>query len=87
MFPNPNDGVFNLQFDLPEKAETTIRIFSAAGRLLYQSNLGEFSGDFQDRIDISNNPIGTYFLQIMQGKKSLSKKVIVASEGTGSKNN
>ena len=77
IFPNPTAAVFNLQFDLPENDEAVVRIFNASGRMVYSNDLGIFSGRFQDRIDLGNEPAGTYFVMIQQGKYSVSKKLIV----------
>jgi S1-C subfamily serine protease len=77
LYPNPTKGLFRLQFDLPEKGLTEIKVLNAAGRLIYEYELGNFSGEFSDDIDISQNGTGTYFLQIRQGDKFASKKVIL----------
>jgi hypothetical protein len=77
LYPNPTKGLFRLQFDLPEKGTTEIKIINAAGRTIYEYELGNFSGEFADDVDISQNGVGTYFLQIRQGDKYVSKKVIL----------
>jgi C-terminal processing protease CtpA/Prc len=77
LYPNPNKGTFRLQFDLPEKGQTEIKVYNAAGRLIYEYELGNFSGEFTDDVDISQNGTGTYFLQIRQGEKYASKKIIL----------
>lgn len=77
LFPNPTKGMFRLQFDLPERGQTEIKIYNSAGRLIYEYELGNFSGAFSDDVDISQNGTGTYFLQIRQGEKYASKKVIL----------
>ena len=76
IFPNPNDGIFNLTFDLPNRGQTTIRIFNGVGRLVYQNDMQQFSGKFTDRLDISNRAKGIYFLEVTQDGKSITKKVI-----------
>ena len=77
IFPNPSSGIFNLQFELPNLGNTSIRLFNSSGRLIYQSDLGPFSGDFSDRIDLTNNFAGTYFLEIRQDALTLTQKLIV----------
>lgn len=77
LYPNPSKGMFKLQFDLPEKGQTEVKVFNAAGRTIYEYELGNFSGDFSDEVDISQNGTGTYFLQIRQGDKYASKKIIL----------
>lgn len=78
LFPNPTTGRFSLTFDLPNRGETSIRIFSSSGRLIYSYDLGAFSGSFSDQIDLGNEPAGTYYVMIRQGDTSVSKKVVVA---------
>lgn len=78
IFPNPSSGRFNLTFDLPNEGETNIRIFSGSGRLVYDYALGNFSGAFQDQLNLGDQPAGTYFVMIQQGTFSVSKKVIVS---------
>ena len=77
IFPNPSDGIFNLQLDLPQRGRTSIQVFDSAGNRVYENNLGEFSGIFSDRIDIANTAKGIYFLLLRQGDKTLSKKLVV----------
>ena len=79
IFPNPSNGIFNVQFDLPNTGFTTIRLFNSSGRLIYQYDLGEFTGNFSDRVDLTNNYRGTYFLEIRQDDLTLTKKLIVVN--------
>lgn len=75
--PNPNQGMFNLSFDLPEKGRTLIMIFDLQGKVVYEENLGKFSGQYNGNINISNEGPGTYILNIVQGDKKLAEKLIV----------
>ncbi|MEN0006013.1 MAG: PDZ domain-containing protein [Bacteroidota bacterium] len=77
MTPNASKGLFDLEFDLPDTGETTVRIFNNAGRIIYNYELGNFSGDFQDEVDISQNGTGTYYLEIRQDAKSTTKKLVL----------
>lgn len=77
LYPNPSKGMFKLQFDLPEKGQTEVKVYNAAGRTIYEYELGNFSGDFSDEVDISQNGTGTYYLQIRQGDKYATKKIVL----------
>ena len=77
IFPNPNQGIFNLKFNLLKQDNTIIRIYEASGKVIYENNLGQFQGDFIEQINLNNKPSGTYYLMIQQGKDSISKKVII----------
>jgi len=75
--PNPNMGMFELRFNLKDKGDTTISIFNALGRNIYNYELSDFSGEFNDAIDISQNGTGLYFLEIRQANKSIVKKIVL----------
>ena len=77
LFPNPNRGMFRLEFELPQQGETSIRVFNSEARLIYSFDLGEYQGTFSDDIDISQNGPGAYFLEIRQGNTSMVKKVLL----------
>lgn len=77
VFPNAETGKYELQFNLPQKGETKISVYNAAGRQIYEYDLGSFSGDFRDHVDISQNGIGNYYLEIRQGNKTLAKKILL----------
>ena len=77
LFPNPNMGMFRLEFDLPNRGTTLIRIFNSAGRSIYEYDLGNFSGRFEDNVDLSQNGTGFYFLEIRQDEKYLTKKIVI----------
>ncbi|MBX2871969.1 MAG: PDZ domain-containing protein [Saprospiraceae bacterium] len=77
VFPNPTNGLFELRFNLPAEGNTSIRIFNAGGAEIYRTELGRFTGDFRDRIDIGSQMKGSYFIMIQQGKRSISKKLIL----------
>ena len=77
LFPNPNKGVFRLEFELPNSAETSIKVFNSSGRLIYSFDLGEYQGLFSDEVDISQNGPGAYYLQVQQGSQSMTKKIML----------
>lgn len=77
VFPNPSMGMFVIKFNLPEQGDTAIRIFNSLGREIYNYELSNFSGEFEDNIDISQNGAGSYFLAITQNGKTMTKKIIL----------
>lgn len=78
--PNSTTGMFELEFNLPSSGNTVVRIFNASGRSLYEYDLGEFSGKFNDNMDIAQNGPGDYFLEISQSGKVYSKKVTLSKD-------
>ena len=76
-FPNPNSGMFNLNFKLEKRGDTQIQIFDMNGKQVYMETLRNFSGEYNKDIDISEQGKGTYFLNITQGDKVLNKKILI----------
>jgi len=75
--PNPNQGQFRLSFELPSKGDTRIAIYATSGREVYAYDLGEYSGQFTDELDIMRNGPGTYFLVIRQGQQAFVRKLVL----------
>ncbi len=75
--PNPSQGKFKLQFNLADRGNTSIRIVDINGKTVYQDELPNFKGNYNQEIDISDNAKGIYFLQIVQGDKVLNKKIVL----------
>jgi len=80
MFPNAETGKYELEFNLPTDGQTKISVYNSAGRLIYEYDLGQFSGNFQDQVDISQNGVGNYYLEIRQENKSLTKKILLQTQ-------
>jgi len=76
-FPKPNDGHFTLAFDLAQRGDTELLILDMSGRQVYAEKLQNFTGHYENKIDISEQPSGTYVLSITQNGKRLADKVII----------
>jgi membrane-associated protease RseP (regulator of RpoE activity) len=74
--PNPSDGNFRLEFDLPEQKSTRILVFDQNGRRVYEEILSNFNGSYTNQIDISSQPAGVYFLIIAQDQKQFTRKIV-----------
>jgi hypothetical protein len=75
-YPNPNTGVFNLQFTAKENP-TQIRVIDMMGKEVHNENLRNFEGRYDNSIDLSDSEKGMYILQIIQGKKTWNKKIVI----------
>ncbi len=76
-FPNPNNGQFNLKFEVNENADTQIRILNIDGRIVYDRELDGFSGVFDETVDIGDYGSGTYILEIIRNEGKMTKKIVV----------
>ncbi len=68
-------GHHNLNFSVPSSGGTIVQLFNASGRLIYEYELGGFSGQFHDLIDVSQNAPGEYFLIVNQNDNMAVRKV------------
>jgi hypothetical protein len=75
-YPNPTNGQFTLEFFVPSKGTTNITINDMNGKLVYANSV-EGEGSHKKEIDISNAGNGMYILNLSQGKKSTSKKIVI----------
>ena len=78
-FPNPNRGQFVLSFELPADEEVQISIYNSKGENVHSEQLNNFSGAYRNTIDLSNLANGAYYMQILQGDQTYSKKLIKGS--------
>lgn len=74
VFPNPSYGKFNVQFQ-GAAVPTQLRILDVAGRVLYQENLNNFDGYYQNEVNLTGTTAETVFLQVVQGEKVVTKQL------------
>jgi len=77
LFPNPTDGTIRVRFQLDNQEETKVQIIDIAGRALYENNLTDFTGTFDEEIDLSGKGMGTLVLVISQGDKAFTEKIML----------
>lgn len=75
-YPNPSNGLLNLNFTTSETSPVKIVLYNASGNTVYLEERSLTDGKYINTIDIADQPNGSYYLQIIQGNKSYSKKVI-----------
>ena len=80
-FPNPTSGRVTLQFK-GEAVPTTVRLTDGLGRILMTEKLNDFSGEYNDRINLSNYPSGIYNITIIQNSKSYSERIVLNGNRT-----
>ncbi len=71
--PNVKEGQFDLKFEVASKGNTIVDIYNEDGRNIYNYELGDFSGDFEDTVDLAQNGTGAYYLIIRQDEKNIGK--------------
>jgi hypothetical protein len=75
--PNPNDGKFELNFKLKGKTPVQVKVVDIQGKVVYNEKVKDFDGKYANKIDISENGEGIYILQIIQGNKANTSKIVI----------
>ncbi|MBL7809839.1 MAG: PKD domain-containing protein, partial [Saprospiraceae bacterium] len=73
IWPNPNNGVFTLEWQSEAGKQAQVRLYSASGVLLREWRLTQP----QETLTVDQLPAGIYPLQLKTGKGSVWKKVVI----------
>jgi Zn-dependent metalloprotease len=76
IYPNPGNGIFNLNLIVQQKANLKFTVFNALGQLIYESQL-LIGNEQSEVIDLSNNSKGVYFVKLNNENYNLVKKLII----------
>ncbi len=76
VYPNPNNGIFNIEISNKEITNSSIQICNMQGKIILQKDLSN-SVNYTENIDISNFAKGIYLLKVEIKGKSIFKKLIV----------
>lgn len=76
-YPNPNDGKFRLQFSSPQEGQLDVAVRDLMGKSIYTEVQSNFSGRYDNMINLSETPAGVYFLTIMHKDQALTKKIVI----------
>ncbi|MFH2144386.1 MAG: T9SS type A sorting domain-containing protein, partial [Bacteroidota bacterium] len=77
LFPNPNSGEFTIVFTLAETQGVKIKITDVLGKTVYLKDLKQFSGEYINRINISDCVSGVYNLEIITKSFINTRKLII----------
>ena len=76
IYPNPNNGVFNVELNAVETAEYTFIVRNVIGQTV-SSSTETINGNFIKTIDLSNQTDGMYFLTVKSNNSEKTAKIIV----------
>jgi PKD repeat protein len=77
IFPNPNQGTFNLQMNSLTAQNINIEIRNSLGVKVYSENGITFCGNLNKTIKLNNAPAGIYFMTIVNSGKNIVEKFLV----------
>ena len=75
VYPNPNNGEFTIKFS-GASGNVDLQVYDIRGRSVFNKNYTE-TGDFNQNINLGNVQSGMYILNVNDGSKTVTKKIIV----------
>ncbi len=75
--PNPGNGKYNLRFSLSSNEPITIRVIDVSGTEVYSEKIKNFSGNYNEQLNIEGRLPGSYVLQIRQNEKLFTQKFVL----------
>lgn len=76
IYPNPNNGEFNIGFNPKSGEAITVEVYDIRGRAIY-TNVYDSVNRFDEVIRLNEAQSGVYLLSISDGSQKVTKKIIV----------
>jgi subtilisin-like proprotein convertase family protein len=76
IYPNPNNGTFNIGFNPKSGENINIEVYDIRGRAIFTNSYNSVSR-FDEVISLDNAQSGVYLLNISDGSNKITKKIIV----------
>ena len=77
IFPNPNNGIFDIQIDLEEMQEVSLSLRDFLGRIMWEEKFVPDGLKSMHKVNLGDVPKGNYQLSIKTGNQEFSKIVII----------
>ena len=77
IFPNPNNGIFELNVSDWKDSKLELIITNDLGQTIYSSELKSTEKDFFKKMDLSAFPKGLYFIKISSKEKNITQSLIL----------
>ena len=76
VYPNPNDGTFNVQFNSSTNDKIAIGVYDMRGREIFNKSYNN-NGLFNETLQLNDVQSGVYLVNILDGDRKITKKIVV----------
>ncbi len=76
IYPNPNRGNFNIQFENNTSNEIKVSVYDMRGRILFENNYSN-QATFNENIQLNNAQAGVYLVSISDGNEKLVQRIVI----------
>ncbi|MFC2151106.1 NosD domain-containing protein [Bacteroidota bacterium] len=78
LYPNPNQGEFIINIETSEKREVWYEIFTINGRLVTNEYIGFILGEYESKVDMSDQGDGMYIMKIYTNKGIQVERILLS---------
>ncbi|MFC2120966.1 T9SS type A sorting domain-containing protein [Bacteroidota bacterium] len=75
VFPNPNNGEFEVSFSSKEFSDVLISVFNIEGKIIFEKNYKQINSEFRHKLSLANVAKGNYQIRIICGNKIAYRKI------------
>lgn len=77
VYPNPNNGTFNIDFDLDGNQDIQLSLVNSMGQIVYQKYLGTVDGQSKVELNADHVAPGVYYLNVIaNGKRAITRVTV-----------
>jgi subtilisin-like proprotein convertase family protein len=76
IYPNPNNGEFNVHFNNPLSDKIKISVFDIRGRRVFENSYNANS-NFNQTVKLNNVQSGLYLVTVKDGNRNITKKIVI----------
>ncbi|MDY7395735.1 M12 family metallo-peptidase [Aureibaculum sp. 2210JD6-5] len=77
VYPNPSSGQIQLRLDASNTENIRVKVYDLSGRQVFASAYTSADTKFNKQLNLNSLAKGVYFLKVMKGKASGTKKIIL----------
>ena len=77
VYPNPSNNIFNIELNTISQESIKIKVMSTIGDIIYSNELVNYKGEYNSKIDLTQQAKGIYLLDIMTNQEIIKVKLIL----------
>lgn len=77
IYPNPNDGVFVIEYNLIQPSKVRVWLMNVMGEVVYENISSNLAGRHLQKMSLAHLPKGVYMLQAGNDARTMTRKMIV----------
>ena len=77
VYPNPSNNIFNIELNTISQESIKIKVMNTIGDIIYSNELVNYKGEYNSKIDLTQQAKGIYLLDIMTNQEIIKVKLIL----------